>query len=294
MTLYNTIKKHVRIVGLMLLTLNIAVSTFAADYVTKMKRKSGVYTIECEVNGVKRDFIIDTGAAKTSLSQEFVNELLAKRRLTRNDFTGTTQTRNASGVIDNNATVVIRQLRVGNRILHNTQAIVAVSAKAPLLLGLNALDLLGEWSMKKGYFILHDDKVSFGVNEDEYYDDSHDEAFIDSEEQQGYVSGNAPLASDRLKAYRGDAESQYILGKCYLDGNGVDSDPKIAVVWFKLAAEQGHQLAQMALADCYTNGWGVNVDETQAKYWRHKAMKDIEEDDDDDGEKDDEKDDKNE
>ena len=139
-----------RLVCVLAMLLPVALSAAAGDVVIKLKRKSGVYTVPCEINGVKRDFIFDTGAANTSLSQELVNELLRRNALSRNDFTGTIQTRNASGVVDNNTTVNIRRLKVGNRVLLNVRAIVAVSQKAPLLLGLNAIDLLGEWSMAQG------------------------------------------------------------------------------------------------------------------------------------------------
>ena len=145
-----------RLVCVLAMLLPVVLSAAAGDVVIKLKRKSGVYTVPCEINGVKRDFIFDTGAANTSLSQELVNELLRRNALSRNDFTGTIQTRNASGVVDNNTTVNIRRLKVGNRVLLNVRAIVAVSQKAPLLLGLNAIDLLGEWSMAQGKLILHD------------------------------------------------------------------------------------------------------------------------------------------
>lgn len=281
MTIHNThITKRVATLAMALM---VALSAMSADVVIKMKRKSGVYTIPCEVNGLKRDFIFDTGAAKTSLSQELVNELLARRLISQKDFTGTTQTRNASGVIDNNATIVLRQLKVGNRVMHNVQAIVAVAQKAPLLLGLNAIDLLGEWSMRRGYFILHGDAVEFADNDTEttnnnniysYQDNTQDGTFIDSEEQtqQGYIDGNATLGPDRLRAYRGDANAQYALGMSYLEGRGVDADPKIAVVWLRMAAMQGHHQAQLALAQCYENGWGVDTDPEQAIYWRFKSQ----------------------
>ena len=253
----------------------------ASDYVMKMKRLSGVYTIQCEVNGVKKDFIFDTGAAHTSLSQEFVNELLAKRKISKSDFVGTIQTRNASGVIDNNATVVLKQLRVGNRMLHNVKAIVAVSQKAPLLLGLNAIDLIGEWSIRNGYLILHEynqepvTSTVAPVNNNAV--NNYDSEFVDSEMTPLPYRYDYPIEVNilepgvRVNAYRGDAEAQYIVGISYLVGDGVDADHKIAVVWLRMAAMQGHYLAQQALADCLDNGWGVDADHERADYWRRQA-----------------------
>ena len=252
----------------------------ARDYVMKMKRLSGVYTIQCEVNGVKKDFIFDTGAAHTSLSQEFVNELLARRKLSRSDFKGTTQTRNASGVIDNNATVLLKQLRVGNRMIHNVTAVVAVSQKAPLLLGLNAIDLIGEWSIRNGYLILHEYNqqsqplTSTITPVDGNIENNYDSEFVDSEMNPLPSKYDYPIEVNilepgvRVSAYRGDAEAQYIVGISYLVGDGVEADHKIAVVWLRMAAMQGHRLAQLALADCLDNGWGVDVDHEHAELWR--------------------------
>lgn len=263
----------------------VIMSVTADDYVMKMKRLSGVYTIQCEVNGVKKNFIFDTGAAHTSLSQEFVNELLAKRKITKADFVGTIQTRNASGVIDNNATVVIKQLKVGNRLISNVKAIVAVSQKAPLLLGLNAIELLGEWSMRKGYLILHDpasvqQSVEYTAQQPSSavvtpLGDGND-VFVDSQQASprwdDYGSVNLLEPGVRVAAYRGDAQAQYIVGVSYLKGDGVDADYGIAVVWLRMSATQGFKPAMQALADCYENGWGLDVDYTQADYWRNKAQ----------------------
>jgi TPR repeat protein len=37
----------------------------------------------------------------------------------------------------------------------------------------------------------------------------------------------------------GDPESQFHLGMCYKNGDGVNKDETEAVKWFRLAAEQG-------------------------------------------------------
>ena len=260
---------------LLFLIVAVAISTSAGDHIVKMKRKSGVYYIPCVINGVKKDFIFDTGAAKTSLSQEFANELLAKQALTRNDFKGTTQTRNANGVVDNNATVLLKQVKVGNRLLKNVEAIIAVSQKAPLLLGLNVIDLLGDWTMRNGKLILHD---YYGKTEEEEKTQiisPADITYIDDttlEPNGDYTNNDDSQPNLRVRAYKGDPEAQYQMGMLYLKGVDTDANPKYAVEWFRMAATQGHLAAQLALADCYTYGWGVEADETQAKYWRNKSI----------------------
>ena len=279
MSFYQLHRKTLTIIMcVMAIFLSSSASCFASDYVVKMKRKSGVYTIPCEVNGVKRDFIFDTGAANTSLSQEFVNELLQKKRLLQTDFTGAIQTRNASGVVDNNTTINIRQLKVGNRLIYNVRAIIAVSQKAPLLLGMNAIELLGEWTMKNDRLILHNnteiqpiETAPQDVNDDYSYNDDVERGAEARSGNAGEVRGNVSHPRIRLNAYNGDVEAQYLMGIMYLNGEGVPADPKMAVHWFRLSAAQGYKIAQLQLAECYSLGVGVEADERRADYWRKKA-----------------------
>lgn len=281
MALYQRLFTHMwRAMLVMALVFGVFTSAVASDYVVKMKRRSGVYVLPCEVNGVKRDFIFDTGAANTSLSQEFVNELLAKKRLLQTDFTGAIQTRNASGSVDNNTTVNIRSLKVGNRMIYNLRAIIAVGQKAPLLLGLNAIDLLGEWTMKKDLLVLHD--YNNPVIEHPVITEPSNEIFFEDMEQEvgnsqvaapstDEVTGNATHPGIRLKAYKGDPEAQFLMGMYYIKGEGVDSNPEIGVHWLRLSAMQDFRPAQRQLAECYSQGIGVDVNEKAAEYWYQKA-----------------------
>ena len=259
------------------LLLPFVMAATTGDYVVKMKRKSGVYTVPCEVNGVRRDFIFDTGAANTSLSQEFVNELLQKKKLLQTDFTGAMQTRNASGVVDNNTTINIRQLKVGNRVLYNVRAIIAVSQKAPLLLGLNVIEMLGDWTMRKDRLILHGEAeamVGGSTVQDIEEDVSVADAPQEAEEGRGYrgeVRGNVPHPGIMLQAYNGDATAQYMMAMKYMNGEGVDADPKMAVHWLLLSAAQNYKPAQLQLADCLSQGIGTTANERRAQYWRERA-----------------------
>lgn len=282
-TFYHLLKKSLLLTSCaLLLAMPLSLPCMAGDYVVKMKRKSGVYALPCEVNGVKRDFIFDTGAANTSLSQEFVNELLRKKALLQTDFTGAIQTRNASGKVDNNTTVNIRSLKVGNRIIYNVRAIIAVGQKAPLLLGLNAIDLLGEWTMKKDVLVLHDfnnptiieQAVVTAPNNDILFEDV--EQMINSRNNRvspttEEITGNATHPGIRLRAYKGDAEAQYLMGMYYLNGEGVDLNPEIAVHWIRLSAMQNYRPAMRQLAECYSLGVGVEANDEAAYYWHQMA-----------------------
>ena len=75
----------------------------------------------------------------------------------------------------------------------------------------------------------------------------------------------------RKSAQQGNADAQYLLGKCYFNGWGVTEDESQAAAWWRKAAEQGYAEAQCALGICYSNGIGVTQDYTQAVAWYRKA-----------------------
>ena len=68
-------------------------------------------------------------------------------------------------------------------------------------------------------------------------------------------------------AVKGDTRAQYLLGFMYLQGDGVEKDPKRAFQWIHLAARSGLPEAQDTLAYLYKSGIGVDVDEVRAYVW---------------------------
>lgn len=73
-------------------------------------------------------------------------------------------------------------------------------------------------------------------------------------------------------AENGDAGSQRMLADFYASGLGpIKADKKKAVYWYSKAAEQGDAEAQFYLGICYLNGFGVNKDQKQAVMWWEKA-----------------------
>jgi len=74
-----------------------------------------------------------------------------------------------------------------------------------------------------------------------------------------YVRPNPERAYDMFNyaaSYYGDPNAQYNLARLYLDGTGVEADPRQAARWFNLAAEKGHHPAQALLGDLLVNGAG--------------------------------------
>lgn len=65
-------------------------------------------------------------------------------------------------------------------------------------------------------------------------------------------------------AQKGHDESQYNLGVCYEQGDGIQQDFKQAVYWYRKAADQGFDRAKYNLGVCYYNGYGVAKDYDEA------------------------------
>ena len=76
----------------------------------------------------------------------------------------------------------------------------------------------------------------------------------------------------RMSPEQGDADVQYSLGNCYLEGKGIPPDHEEAVRFFLNAVEQGHAGAQCALGNCYAVGDGVPQDHTEEYMWFHTSV----------------------
>jgi hypothetical protein len=71
----------------------------------------------------------------------------------------------------------------------------------------------------------------------------------------------------RLAADQGHADAQCRLGMCYRDGSGVAKNNREAVKWYRLAADNGHTGARFRLGVCYRKGTGVEKDDRVAAKW---------------------------
>ena len=69
----------------------------------------------------------------------------------------------------------------------------------------------------------------------------------------------------------GSVEASYLLGTCFLEGDGVEENDEKAVELFRLGAENGVADAQYMLGICYINGRGVEKSVKKAIEWLGKA-----------------------
>jgi len=79
-------------------------------------------------------------------------------------------------------------------------------------------------------------------------------------------------------AEQGDVGAQRCVGRCYLDGHGVEKDVTAAAKWYRLAAEQGDAHAQFRLGWFYDQGVGVVADAYEAERWLRMAGERVERD----------------
>jgi TPR repeat protein len=85
-----------------------------------------------------------------------------------------------------------------------------------------------------------------------------------------YVTANPARAREMFHyaaSYFSDANAQYNLARLYLDGTGVEADPRQAARWFNLAAEKGHHPSQALLGHLLLNGQGVPRQRAKGLMW---------------------------
>ncbi|MDM5181732.1 TonB family protein [Massilia sp. DJPM01] len=81
------------------------------------------------------------------------------------------------------------------------------------------------------------------------------------------------LALVRKAAAQNDVQGQFLLGRCYENGNGVARDVAQAAALYEQAALNGSKPAQESIAAMYEQGRGVAADPVKAAKWRKIAEK---------------------
>ncbi len=79
------------------------------------------------------------------------------------------------------------------------------------------------------------------------------------------------FAELRRKANENDAEAQYLLAECYLEGTDVEQSFYHAVKWLEKSVAQNYAAAQYSLGYCFEKGNGVPVDMQKAIELYRKA-----------------------
>ena len=81
------------------------------------------------------------------------------------------------------------------------------------------------------------------------------------------------IAELQKKADAGDPSAAYALAHAFEVGNGIGQNWKLAVFWYRNAAEWGNAAAQSTLGVLYWLGEGVDKDRKEAVKWYHQAAR---------------------
>jgi clan AA aspartic protease (TIGR02281 family) len=111
--------------------------------IIKMKNENGVSTLPCKVNGLKLNFIFDTGASGVSLSMSEAMFMFKNGYLSKEDIIGKTDFQDANGEINEGIVINIKEIEIAGIKLDNVNASIVKNYKAPLLLGQSAIKKLG-------------------------------------------------------------------------------------------------------------------------------------------------------
>lgn len=115
-----------------------------AQTVIKMEKDGGVNVIPCSINGLALKFVFDTGASTVSISSAEAIFMLKNGYLKSSDIIGEHSYSDANGEISEGTTINLRELSFAGFTLRNVKATIVHNLKAPLLLGLSAIDKLGK------------------------------------------------------------------------------------------------------------------------------------------------------
>ena len=113
----------------------------------KMHKNGGVYEIPCVVNGLKMNFIFDTGASNVCISLTEALFMYKNGYITDEDLGEKSYSQVADGSIVANMQLNLRTIEIEGIVLNNVDAIVVASMEAPLLLGQSAIQRIGKIEM---------------------------------------------------------------------------------------------------------------------------------------------------
>lgn len=111
--------------------------------VLEMELQNGVRYVWIEINGIRLRFIFDTGASSICISPSEATVLYRQGTLSKEDILNTEYFQDATGKISEGTKVNLREVKIGDMILENVEALVIDNVNAPLLLGQTVLERFG-------------------------------------------------------------------------------------------------------------------------------------------------------
>ena len=111
------------------------------------RRSGGTFNVDCNVNGLPLSMIFDTGASDVTISKVEADFMLKNNYLSKDDIKGKKLYQIADGGISEGTVITLKEVKIGEAILHNVDASVVKSQKAPLLLGESVLQKFGTFTV---------------------------------------------------------------------------------------------------------------------------------------------------
>ena len=111
------------------------------------RRSGGTFNVDCSVNGLPLSMIFDTGASDVTISKVEADFMLKNNYLSKDDIKGKKLYQIADGGISEGTVITLKEVKIGEAILHNVDASVVKSQKAPLLLGESVLQKFGTFTV---------------------------------------------------------------------------------------------------------------------------------------------------
>lgn len=111
------------------------------------RRAGGTFNVDCSVNGLALNMIFDTGASDVSISKVEADFMLKNNYLSKDDIKGKQYYQTADGGISEGTVITLKEVRIGDAVLHNVNASVVKNQKAPLLLGESVLQRFGTFTV---------------------------------------------------------------------------------------------------------------------------------------------------
>lgn len=112
----------------------------------QLKSNNGTYLIFVSINGLKSNFVLDSGASEISISSNFERELIARGLIKKEDYLEQGLYKIANGTIVTQRRINLREVKVGDFTVKNVTASVG-NGDIPLLLGKSFLDKFSKWSI---------------------------------------------------------------------------------------------------------------------------------------------------
>lgn len=103
----------------------------------------GTFEIPCDINGLALQMVFDTGASDVTISSVEADFMFKNGYLSEKNIKGKTYYQIANGQISEGTTITLREVKIGDAVLHNVDASVVKSQRAPLLLGQSAMERFG-------------------------------------------------------------------------------------------------------------------------------------------------------